>query len=62
VDTTGAGDISDAAFLDGWLAGRPLDECLHRAVVAGAAAVEAVGGTAAQPSGGELDHYTPERY
>jgi ribokinase len=55
VDTTGAGDTFDAAFLDSWLAGRPLGECLRRAVVAGAAAVGAVGGTAGQPSARELD-------
>lgn len=54
VDTTGAGDTFDAAFLDGWLAGRPLDECLGRAVRAGAAAVAAVGGTAGQPYAHEL--------
>lgn len=61
VDTTGAGDTFDAAFLDGWLADRPLTECLHRAVAAGAAAVRAIGGTTGQPSAAELDDYTPER-
>jgi sugar/nucleoside kinase (ribokinase family) len=45
VDTTGAGDTFDAAFLDGWLAGRPLHDCLTEAVRAGTAAVGAVGGT-----------------
>ncbi|MFD2416224.1 carbohydrate kinase family protein [Amycolatopsis pigmentata] len=61
VDTTGAGDTFDAAFLDGWLAGKPLDECLRRGVAAGTAAVTAVGGTAGQPSAGELDRQTRER-
>jgi sugar/nucleoside kinase (ribokinase family) len=61
VDTTGAGDTFDAAFLDGWLAGRPLAKCLHRAALAGAAAVGAVGGTSGQPSPGELDDHPPER-
>jgi sugar/nucleoside kinase (ribokinase family) len=60
VDTTGAGDTFDAAFLDGWLAGRPLRECLARAVRAGTAAVGAVGGTAGQPSTRDL--LTPERF
>jgi sugar/nucleoside kinase (ribokinase family) len=55
VDTTGAGDTFDAAFLDGWLHGRPLTECLRRAVVAGARCVAAPGGTAGQPSAAELD-------
>jgi sugar/nucleoside kinase (ribokinase family) len=59
VDTTGAGDTFDAAFLDGWLAGRPLTDCLDRAVRAGTAAVGAVGGTAGQPSTRDL--LTPER-
>jgi ribokinase len=50
VDTTGAGDTFNAAFLDAWLNAEPLDRCLARAVRAGAAAVRAVGGTAGQPS------------
>lgn len=59
VDTTGAGDTFDAAFLDGWLSGMPLRDCLERAVRAGTAAVGAVGGTAGQPS--TVDLLTPER-
>lgn len=59
VDTTGAGDTFDAAFLDGWLSGLPLRDCLERAVRAGTAAVGAVGGTAGQPS--TVDLLTPER-
>jgi sugar/nucleoside kinase (ribokinase family) len=59
VDTTGAGDTFDAAFLDSWLNSEPLDACLARAVRAGAAAVLAVGGTAGQPSA--LDLTTSER-
>jgi sugar/nucleoside kinase (ribokinase family) len=59
VDTTGAGDTFDAAFLDGWLADLALADCLDRAVLAGTAAVGAVGGTAGQPSTRDLP--TPER-
>ncbi|HEX3589293.1 MAG TPA: carbohydrate kinase family protein [Pseudonocardiaceae bacterium] len=54
VDTTGAGDTFDAAFLDGWLDGLPLRHCLARAVQAGTAAVGAVGGTAGQPTARDL--------
>lgn len=54
VDTTGAGDTFDAAFVDGWLTGLPLRHCLARAVQAGTAAVGAVGGTAGQPSASDL--------
>src|SRR4051794_10070366 len=50
IDTTGAGDTFDAAFIDAWLDGRELRDCLHRAVLAGAAAVGALGGTAGQPT------------
>jgi sugar/nucleoside kinase (ribokinase family) len=56
VDTTGAGDTFDAAFLDGWLDGSPLDDCLHRAALAGAFAVGALGGTAGQPTRDDLLH------
>jgi ribokinase len=55
VDTTGAGDSFGAAFLDSWLAGRALDDCLWRAAWAGAFAVGAIGGTAGQPTGTQLD-------
>jgi sugar/nucleoside kinase (ribokinase family) len=59
VDTTGAGDSFDAAFLDAWLDGTPLDACLARAVRAGSAATRAVGGTSGQLWAAELT--TPER-
>jgi sugar/nucleoside kinase (ribokinase family) len=48
VDTTGAGDSFDAAFLDAWLDDLELSECLRRAVLAGALSVRALGGTASQ--------------
>jgi ribokinase len=50
VDSTGAGDTFDAAFLDAWLDAVPVEDCLARAVQAGAHAVGAVGGTAGQPT------------
>ncbi len=50
VDTTGAGDTFDAAFLDAWLDAVPVGEALARAVGAGALSVGAVGGTAGQPT------------
>jgi ribokinase len=59
VDTTGAGDTFDAAFLDGWLAGCPLTDVLRRAVVAGALSVAAAGGTTGQPTREELDQAMP---
>jgi ribokinase len=55
IDTTGAGDTFNAAFLDAWLRGQPLPDCLRRGVLAGGSAVSALGGTAGQPSAVELD-------
>ncbi len=54
VDTTGAGDTFDAAFLDAWLDRVPLSDSLRRAVRAGALAVTARGGTTAQPTRDQL--------
>ena len=58
VDTTGAGDTFDAAFLDAWLDAVPTAEALARAVAAGARSVGAVGGTAGQPTRDQLIHRT----
>jgi sugar/nucleoside kinase (ribokinase family) len=55
LDTTGAGDTFDAAFIDTWLDDRSVRQCLHRAVAAGASAVSAIGGTAGQPRREDLD-------
>jgi ribokinase len=58
VDSTGAGDSFNAAFLDAWLRALPVAECLRRGVLAGAYCVGAVGGTAAQPT---LDQLANDR-
>jgi ribokinase len=55
VDTTGAGDTFDAAFLDAWLDAVPLADALARAVAAGARSIGFVGGTAGQPDRAELE-------
>ena len=54
VDTTGAGDSFDAGFISGMLDGLPGEECLTRAVLCGSLSTRAVGGTAAQPTQGEV--------
>src|SRR3954447_4363313 len=54
VDTTGAGDTFDAAYVDSFLRGLDRQECLRRACLAGALSTSAVGGTAAQPTVDEL--------
>jgi ribokinase len=56
IDTTGAGDTFNAAFLDTWLDGHPLPACLRRAVRAGARSVATAGGTAGQPTAADLPH------
>jgi sugar/nucleoside kinase (ribokinase family) len=48
VDTTGAGDSFNAGFLAAWLGGADTDVALEWACAAGALAVRAIGGTAAQ--------------
>jgi len=50
VDTTGAGDSFDAGFVAGFLAGRPVLECLALGVAAGALSTLGIGGTASQPT------------
>ncbi|MBO0845640.1 MAG: carbohydrate kinase family protein [Nocardioides sp.] len=50
VDTTGAGDTFDAAFLAAWGDGVGIESALGRAVVAGALSVAHIGGTAGQPT------------
>lgn len=53
-DATGAGDAFNAGFLDGWLAGLPVPECLLQGNKCGALAVAAVGGTGALMQGGQV--------
>jgi sugar/nucleoside kinase (ribokinase family) len=55
VDTTGAGDSFDAGFLEAWLRGRPLAECLARGAACGALSTRGAGGTATQPTSAEVD-------
>jgi ribokinase len=50
LDTTGAGDTFDAAYLDSFLRDLDPQECLRRACVAGALSTLALGGTAGQPT------------
>jgi sugar/nucleoside kinase (ribokinase family) len=54
VDTTGAGDTFDAAFLAGWWDGLGLEASLRRAVVAGRLSVASTGGTAGQPTSDQI--------
>jgi len=44
IDTTGAGDAFNAGFIDRWLAGEPLAQCLAAGNARGAAAVQHFGG------------------
>lgn len=50
VDTTGAGDTFDAAFIDGWLDGHRVHEILAYACAAGAISTEKRGGYDGQPT------------
>jgi sugar/nucleoside kinase (ribokinase family) len=50
VDTTGAGDSFDAGFVAGFLAGRPVRDCLALGVAAGSLSTLGIGGTESQPT------------
>jgi sugar/nucleoside kinase (ribokinase family) len=54
VDSTGAGDSFNAGFLAARLAGRPVEEAVGWAAVAGSLSTRAAGGTAAQATRDEL--------
>jgi sugar/nucleoside kinase (ribokinase family) len=53
IDTTGAGDTFDAAFLDGWLNGHLVEEVLPYACAAGALSTGKPGGYVGQPTRAE---------
>jgi len=55
VDTTGAGDSFDAGFLNAWLRGAPLAECLRLGSACGALSTLGLGGTARQPTLAEAE-------
>ncbi len=53
IDTTGAGDTFDAAFVDGWMSGHRVEEVLAFACAAGALSTEKPGGYDGQPTRAE---------
>jgi sugar/nucleoside kinase (ribokinase family) len=53
IDTTGAGDTFDAAFVDGWMNGHRVEEVLAYACAAGALSTEKPGGYDGQPTRAE---------
>jgi sugar/nucleoside kinase (ribokinase family) len=55
VDSTGAGDSFDAGFICGFLAGRPLAECLALAVACGTLSTRAIGGVDGQATLAEAE-------
>lgn len=61
VDAVGAGDSFDAGLLYGYLAGWPLEQILHAAVVCGALSTRAAGGTAAQATRAEMSAALDDR-
>jgi sugar/nucleoside kinase (ribokinase family) len=61
VDTTGAGDTFDAGFLDGWLAGRPMEEALRFGCACGALSTTKPGGYEGQPGRAEAVRFMKRR-
>jgi sugar/nucleoside kinase (ribokinase family) len=55
LDTTGAGDSFDAGFLDAWLRGGSLVDCLRRGAACGALSTRASGGTGSQATPAEVE-------
>jgi sugar/nucleoside kinase (ribokinase family) len=54
IDTTGAGDSFDAAFIAAWLQRLPVAACLEIACRAGALSTGSIGGTAGQGSAAQI--------
>ena len=55
VDSIGAGDAYDAAFIYAWLQGWPLERCALYASTAAGKTVTAMGGSAAMPTADEVE-------
>ena len=55
VDTTAAGDTFTGFFLEGWMNGRPIEECMARATKAAAIAVSRKGAAPSIPLASELE-------
>lgn len=60
LDTTGAGDCFNAAFLTAWLAGRSLIDCLRWGNVVGGLSTTARGGTGRAVSADEVERWLPK--
>jgi sugar/nucleoside kinase (ribokinase family) len=61
IDTTGAGDCFNGAFVTGYLRGWDFARCGEFASAAAALSVGAVGARSALPSSGEVERYLSER-
>lgn len=61
VDTTGAGDCFNGAFVSGYLRGWDLARCGRTAAAAAAISVTAVGSRTAQPTLAEVERFLTER-
>ena len=61
IDTTGAGDSFDAGFLDAFLRGAPLEECLRRGNACGALSTLALGGTEGFPTPAQVEEFLRSR-
>jgi len=55
IDTTGAGDVFDAGFIDAYLDGAVPQDCLRRACACGALSTRAAGALTALPQRAELE-------
>jgi sugar/nucleoside kinase (ribokinase family) len=62
IDTTGAGDVFDAGFIDAHLDGASPQECLRRACACGALSTRAAGALSALPDRAELEQVCEQTY